>query len=156
MCTYDTERITVTGSAKGADGWFRATDATISYDHPTLRRRTRVVVDLINPALGASSRVGLELTRNRRANWLWQYSAPSRACPRVFSRVSGVRHRSIGGRRVEDESRRPLQVGRSFQYDARHADGHDRHLDHAHCAARHIHWHPLDPLLRGIAFICCG
>jgi len=31
---YDTERITVTGSAKGADGWFRATDATISYDHP--------------------------------------------------------------------------------------------------------------------------
>jgi len=34
MCTYDTERITVTGSAKGADGWFRATDATISYDHP--------------------------------------------------------------------------------------------------------------------------
>jgi len=62
MCTYDTERITVTGSAKGADGWFRATDATISYDHPVhFGAGYALLVDLINPALGASSRVGLEL-----------------------------------------------------------------------------------------------
>jgi hypothetical protein len=62
VCTYETERIAVTGSAKGADGWFRATDATIYYDHPVhFGAGHALMVDLINPELGASSRVGLEL-----------------------------------------------------------------------------------------------
>lgn len=62
MCTYDTERITLTGSAKGAGGWFRATDATIYYDHPVhFGAGHALLVDVINPSLGASSRVGLEL-----------------------------------------------------------------------------------------------
>ena len=63
MCTYETERITVTGSAKGADGWFRATDATIYFDHPVhFGAGHALLVDVINPSLGASSRVGLELS----------------------------------------------------------------------------------------------
>jgi hypothetical protein len=62
MCTYETERITVNGSAKGAEGWFRATDATIYYDHPVhFGAGHALMVDVSNPALGASSRVGLEL-----------------------------------------------------------------------------------------------
>jgi hypothetical protein len=62
MCTYEAERISVTGSAKGANGWFRATDATIYYDHPVhFGAGHALMVDVINPALGASSRVGLEL-----------------------------------------------------------------------------------------------
>jgi hypothetical protein len=62
MCTYDTVRIAITGSAKGADSWFRATDATISYDHPVhYGAGHALLVDVINPSLGASSRVGLEL-----------------------------------------------------------------------------------------------
>jgi hypothetical protein len=62
MCTYETERITVTGSAKGADGWFRATDATIYYDHPVhFGAGHALMVDVINPSLGPSSRVGIEL-----------------------------------------------------------------------------------------------
>jgi hypothetical protein len=62
MCTYETERISVTGSAKGAQGWFRATDATIYYDHPVhFGAGHALMVDVINPALGPSSRVGLEL-----------------------------------------------------------------------------------------------
>jgi hypothetical protein len=62
VCTYETERISVTGSAKGAQGWFRATDATIYYDHPVhFGAGHALMVDVINPALGASSRVGLEL-----------------------------------------------------------------------------------------------
>ncbi len=62
MCTYETERITVSGSAKGAAGWFRATDATIYYDHPVhFSAGHALMVDVSNPALGASSRVGLEL-----------------------------------------------------------------------------------------------
>ena len=62
MCTYETERIALTGSAKGADGWFRATNATIYYDHPVhFGAGHALMVDVINPSLGASSRVGLEL-----------------------------------------------------------------------------------------------
>jgi Family of unknown function (DUF6295) len=62
MCTYETQRISLTGSAKGADGWFRATDATIYFDHPVhFGAGHALMVDVINPALGASSRVGLEL-----------------------------------------------------------------------------------------------
>jgi hypothetical protein len=62
MCTYEAERITVTGSAKGANGWFKATDATIYYDHPVhFGAGHALMVDVANPALGASSRVGLEL-----------------------------------------------------------------------------------------------
>jgi hypothetical protein len=62
VCTYETERIAVTGSAKGADGWFRATNATIYYDHPVhYGAGHALMVDVINPSLGARSRVGLEL-----------------------------------------------------------------------------------------------
>ena len=62
MCTYETERISVVGSAKGADGWFRATDATIYYDHPVhFGAGHALMVDVINPSLGPSSRVGIEL-----------------------------------------------------------------------------------------------
>jgi hypothetical protein len=62
MCTYQTERITVCGSAKGADGWFQATDATVYYDHPVhFGAGHALMVDVINPSLGPSSRVGIEL-----------------------------------------------------------------------------------------------
>jgi hypothetical protein len=62
MCTYDTRQVTISGSAKGAHGWFRATDATVYYDHPVhFGAGHALMVDIINPTLGPSSRVGLEL-----------------------------------------------------------------------------------------------
>ena len=62
MCTYDTQRVAIKGSAKGAQGWFRATDATVYFDHPVhFGAGHALMVDVINPALGPSSRVGLEL-----------------------------------------------------------------------------------------------
>jgi hypothetical protein len=62
MCTYDTQRVAIKGSAKGAQGWFRATAATVYYDHPVhFGAGHALMVDVINPTLGPSSRVGLEL-----------------------------------------------------------------------------------------------
>ena len=62
MCTYDTQRVTINGSAKGANGWFRATDATVYFDHPVhFGAGHALMVDVMNPTLGPSSRVGLEL-----------------------------------------------------------------------------------------------
>ncbi len=34
MCTYITETISIAGSGKGPDGWFRVTHATVYFDHP--------------------------------------------------------------------------------------------------------------------------
>jgi hypothetical protein len=34
MCTYLTEKVGVTGSGKGAAGWFSLSEATVYFDHP--------------------------------------------------------------------------------------------------------------------------
>jgi hypothetical protein len=63
MCTYLTEKLAVDGSGKGAKGWFSATDATVYVDHPVHAPYGHTVnIDLLNPALGPSARVALELT----------------------------------------------------------------------------------------------
>ena len=63
MCTYITETLSVTGSAKGPTGWFRATDATVYYDHPTHALADHTVnIDVRRPADGTAARVAIELT----------------------------------------------------------------------------------------------
>ena len=63
MCTYLTEKIAVDGSGKGAKGWFGASEATVYVDHPVHARYGHTVnIDVLNPELGASARVALELT----------------------------------------------------------------------------------------------
>ncbi len=62
MCTYTTETVAVTGSAKGADGWFPVTTATVYLDHPVHAPADHTLnVDVLNPQRGPSSRVALEL-----------------------------------------------------------------------------------------------
>lgn len=63
MCTYLTEKIAVDGSAKGARGWFAASQATVYVDHPVHAPYGHTVnIDVLSPADGPSARVGLELT----------------------------------------------------------------------------------------------
>jgi Family of unknown function (DUF6295) len=63
MCTYITEAISVAGSGKGADGWFRVTDATVYFDHPVHALADHTLnIDFANPARGAGARVAVELT----------------------------------------------------------------------------------------------
>ncbi|MGH3275230.1 MAG: DUF6295 family protein [Streptosporangiaceae bacterium] len=63
MCTYRTEKIKVTGSGKGADGWFAVTDATVYFDHPVHARAEHTLnVDFVNPGRGPQARVAVELT----------------------------------------------------------------------------------------------
>jgi hypothetical protein len=62
MCTYRTDRLPVSGSAKGAQGWFHVTDATVYLDHPVHAMAEHTLnVDLRNPAEGAAARVAMEL-----------------------------------------------------------------------------------------------
>ena len=63
MCTYQTEQIKVTGSGKGAAGWFGLTDVTVYYDHPVHAPAEHSLnIDFLNPGQGPSARVAVELT----------------------------------------------------------------------------------------------
>ncbi|HXZ64649.1 MAG TPA: DUF6295 family protein [Streptosporangiaceae bacterium] len=63
MCTYTTEKIVITGSGKGAEGWFALSDATVYYDHPVHAMAEHTLnIDFRNPANGPAARVAVELT----------------------------------------------------------------------------------------------
>ncbi len=63
MCTYTTEKIDVTGSGKGAEGWFAISDATVYFDHPVHAMTEHTLnIDFRNPGKGPSARVAVELT----------------------------------------------------------------------------------------------
>ncbi len=63
MCTYQTEKIEITGSGKGAAGWFALSDATVYFDHPVHAPAEHTLnIDFLNPAKGPSARVAVELT----------------------------------------------------------------------------------------------
>jgi len=63
MCTYLTETMPLSGSAKGPGGqWLRITDASVYFDHPVHALAEHTVnVDLRAPAAGPAGRVALEL-----------------------------------------------------------------------------------------------
>jgi hypothetical protein len=62
MCTYQTERVPVTGSGKGASGWFSLSTASVYLDHPVHAPAEHTLnVDFINPEQGPSARVAVEL-----------------------------------------------------------------------------------------------
>ena len=63
MCTYVTETLQISGSAKGSQGWFRATDASVYFDHPTHALADHTLnVDIRRPADGTAQRVAIERT----------------------------------------------------------------------------------------------
>jgi len=63
MCTYTTEKVEITGSGKGAGGWFALSDATVYYDHPVHAMAEHTLnIDFRNPGKGPSARVAVELT----------------------------------------------------------------------------------------------
>ena len=63
MCTYLTEQVGVTGSGKGAAGWFPLTSASVYFDHPVHAPAEHTLnIDFLNPDRGPSARVAVELT----------------------------------------------------------------------------------------------
>ena len=63
MCTYLTEKVDVSGSGKGPQGWFPLTGATVYFDHPQQAPVEHSLnIDFLNPSRGASARVAVELT----------------------------------------------------------------------------------------------
>lgn len=62
MCSYLTEQIGITGSAKGA-AWFRVSQATVYFDHPVHAMADHTLnIDFADPSRGPAARVAVELT----------------------------------------------------------------------------------------------
>lgn len=102
MCSYVTERATVTGSAKGASGWFPLTHATVYFDHPYHSPYDHTLnIDFANSDQGPSSRVAVELTASSAS---WSHGSRRLSKPRGQRRAQ-QRGLQRGLRRVESRHR---------------------------------------------------
>jgi Family of unknown function (DUF6295) len=62
MCTCIATTVPVAGAGKGAEGWFRLTEATVGYDHPSHSSADHaILLDFTNRRSGVSARVAVEL-----------------------------------------------------------------------------------------------
>ncbi|MGD0083729.1 MAG: DUF6295 family protein [Acidimicrobiales bacterium] len=63
MCSYLTHAASISGSGKGAGGWFRLTSAMVYFDHPYHSPDEHTLnIDFLNEAEGPTARVAVELT----------------------------------------------------------------------------------------------
>jgi hypothetical protein len=64
MCTYITEKVAISGSAKGQSGWMAVSDASVYLDHPVHAPFGHTLnLDFLAPELGPSGRVAVELSQ---------------------------------------------------------------------------------------------
>ena len=62
MCTMISMTAPISGSGKGAAGWFELRQANVGYDHATHGQLDHaLLLDFVNPDLGPSARVAVEL-----------------------------------------------------------------------------------------------
>ena len=62
MCTMIALKTPVQGSGKGTAGWFPLSQANVGYDHATNGQFDHaLLLDFVNPELGPSARVAIEL-----------------------------------------------------------------------------------------------
>lgn len=63
MCTTIVERAAISGSGKGAQGWFPLGQAFVTYDHPFHAQLEHALnIDFVDEAAGIDKRVRVEMT----------------------------------------------------------------------------------------------
>jgi hypothetical protein len=63
MCTMITEKVGISGSGKGDNGWFTLNQVNVSYDHPFHAPLEHALnIDFVNEAEGPGARLAVELT----------------------------------------------------------------------------------------------
>jgi hypothetical protein len=63
MCSYVTVATDVAGSAKGPEGWFSVTSASVYFDHPYHAPFDHTLnIDFSDPDRGPAARVAVELS----------------------------------------------------------------------------------------------
>lgn len=92
MCTYVTENVPVSGSAKGPEGWFSLSRATVYFDHPFHAPLEHSLnIDFADPTdptdpTAATRRVAVELS-----------AASARAVARAILATLETGEASVGG-----------------------------------------------------------
>ena len=62
MCTGIVEKAEISGSGKGAQGWFKLEQVNVSYDHPVDAGLEHALnIDFVSPSMGPGARVAVEL-----------------------------------------------------------------------------------------------
>ena len=62
MCTNISMQTAVSGSGKGAAGWFPISRANVGYDHATHSQfEHALLLDFVNPELGVGARIAVEM-----------------------------------------------------------------------------------------------
>lgn len=65
MCTTIAEKLPISGSGKGPQGWFPLGQVYIGYDHPVHAPLEHALsLDFVNEDIGPGARVAVELTRD--------------------------------------------------------------------------------------------
>jgi hypothetical protein len=63
VCSYVTVPADIAGSAKGPDGWFSVTAASVYFDHPFHAPFEHSLnIDFVDPEKGPGARVAVELS----------------------------------------------------------------------------------------------
>jgi hypothetical protein len=63
MCSYLTVATEIAGSAKGPQGWFPVTTASVYFDHPFHAPFDHTLnIDFVDPSRGPGARVAVELS----------------------------------------------------------------------------------------------
>ncbi len=63
MCTWIIEKAEMYGSGKGADGWFRMTQANVYYDHPYAAPLDHaLIIDFVADPEKPGNRVAVEIS----------------------------------------------------------------------------------------------
>lgn len=63
MCTMIVEKAEISGSGKGAQGWFELGQVNVSFDHPIHAPYDHALnIDFVNEAQGLGARVAVELS----------------------------------------------------------------------------------------------
>ncbi len=63
MCTMIVEKAEIAGAGRGQQGWFRLSQANVSFDHPDhMDGAHSVNIDFVNPDKGIAARIPVELS----------------------------------------------------------------------------------------------
>lgn len=63
MCTYRTDQLAVSGSAKGTPSWLRIRQAIVYFDHPQHAMQEHTLnIDFSDPSRGPGARIAVELS----------------------------------------------------------------------------------------------
>jgi hypothetical protein len=63
MCTMIVEKAQISGTGKGAKGWFPLSQVNVSFDHPANAPLDHALnIDFVNEAQGPGARVAVELS----------------------------------------------------------------------------------------------